>query len=74
LFTNCLDVFGDCDIELININGGVESASGSLCQRQRTACTGEHYLGAFSLCKLGNPKSERRVGENAGNHNFLAVK
>ena len=24
--------------------------------------------------KLGDPKSERRVGEDAGNHNFLAVK
>jgi hypothetical protein len=67
-------VFGDCDIELININGGVKATCGSLGERQRTACTGEHYLGTFSLRKLGDPKSERRVGENAGNHNFLAVK
>jgi hypothetical protein len=67
-------VFGDCDIELIDINRGIESASGALGERQRPTCAGQHYLGAFSLRKLGNPKSERCVGENAGNHNFLAVK
>jgi len=72
-FSHRNPVFGNGDVELEHVDVVAEFAGGSLCELQRTAGTGEDDLGTFSSCELRNAERQRGVGENAGDHDFLAV-
>ena len=66
-------MLGHGDVELEDVDGLRQLARDSLGQAQRAAGTGQHDAGAFLLRELGNAERQRCIGEDAGDHDVLAV-
>jgi hypothetical protein len=68
-----VEMLGDGDIELVDIDWLRQLASDTLGQAERTAGAGQHDLGTFLLSEGRNPERQRGIGEDAGDHDVLAV-
>ena len=61
------------DVEFEDLSRLWQLATGAFGQAERTTSPGEHDLGTFLLGEHCNPIGKRCVGEDAGDHNVLAV-
>ncbi len=66
-------VFGHGDVEFEHVDVVAELSRRSLGQLQRSAGAGEHDVGPLGPRQSGHPESQRGVGEDAGDHDLLAV-
>jgi hypothetical protein len=66
-------VLGHRDVEFEHVDVVAELAGGSLRQTQRPARAREHDVGTLASCESGYTEGQRGVGEDAGDHDLLAV-
>ncbi len=68
-----VEVFGHRDVELEHVGRLRQLAGHSLGQAQRPTGAGQHDVGALLLGERGHAERQRGVGEDAGDHDVLAV-
>ena len=71
--THVVEMLRHGDIEFVHLDRIRKLAGDTLGQAQSPTGAGQHDARPFFLRKLGHPESQRCVGEDAGDHNVLAV-
>jgi hypothetical protein len=71
--TGAHEVLGHGDVELEHVDLAIELAGRARRQAQAASGSGEDDRGALGLGHPGDREGERGVGEDAGDHDVLAV-
>jgi hypothetical protein len=66
-------VLGHRHVELVHLDPVAELARGSLREAERSPGSREHDVGAFLERRAGHAIGQRRVGQDTGDHDLLAV-
>ena len=68
-----LEMIGHRDIELEDVDRLGQLAGDSFGEAQRPSGAGQHDVGSFLAGQRGDPERQRGIGEDAGDHDVLAV-
>ena len=71
--THIGEMVGHRDIEFVDVDGLRQLAGDTLGQAQRSTGTGQHDVGTLLLREGCHPERQRGIGEDAGDHDVLAV-